>query len=107
MRCVRVGIDDDHRWKDSVLNGPELQIWLADGMANGLRPWIAKFGGVVYDKRWIPAVEKFYGAREYALIWTQAGAPTAGAKGVIARLKDAASEGLNVADYPMPDFAAA
>jgi murein L,D-transpeptidase YcbB/YkuD len=53
------------------------------------------------------AVEKFYGAREYAPIWTQAGAPTAGAKAVIARLKDAASEGLNPADYPVPDFAAA
>ena len=29
------------------------------------------------------------------------------AKGVIARLKDAAAEGLNPADYPVPDFAAA
>ena len=29
------------------------------------------------------------------------------AKGVIARLKDAASDGLNAADYPVPDFAAA
>jgi murein L,D-transpeptidase YcbB/YkuD len=53
------------------------------------------------------AVEKFYSAREYAPLWTQAGALTAGAKGVIARLKDAASEGLNASDYPVPDFAAA
>ncbi len=29
------------------------------------------------------------------------------AKGVIARLKDAAADGLNPADYPVPDFAAA
>jgi murein L,D-transpeptidase YcbB/YkuD len=29
------------------------------------------------------------------------------AKGVVARLKDAAAEGLNPADYPVPDFAAA
>ena len=35
------------------------------------------------------------------------GALTANAKGVIARLKDAASDGLNAADYPVPDFAAA
>jgi len=41
------------------------------------------------------AVEKFYSAREYAPQWTQAGKLTAGAKGVVARLKDAASEGLN------------
>src|SRR5258705_7611115 len=53
------------------------------------------------------AVEKFYSAREYAPLWTQAGALAAGVKGVIARLKDAASEGLNASDYPVPDFAAA
>ena len=53
------------------------------------------------------AVEKFYTAREYAPLWTQAGALTASGKGVIARLKDAASDGLNAADYPVPDFAAA
>jgi murein L,D-transpeptidase YcbB/YkuD len=53
------------------------------------------------------AVEKFYAAREYAPLWTQAGSLTASAKGVIARLKDAASEGLFPAEYPVPDFAAA
>src|SRR3954464_10403107 len=53
------------------------------------------------------AVEKFYTTREYAPQWTQAGQLTASAKGVIARLKDAAAEGLNPADYPLPDFAAA
>jgi L,D-transpeptidase YcbB len=53
------------------------------------------------------AVEKFYTAREFAPLWTQAGTGTASAKGVIARLKDAASEGLNAADYPVPDFTAA
>ena len=53
------------------------------------------------------AVEKFYTAREYAPVWTQSGALTESGKGVIARLKDAASEGLNASDYPVPDFAAA
>jgi murein L,D-transpeptidase YcbB/YkuD len=53
------------------------------------------------------AVDKFYGARDFAPVWTQGGALTASAKGVIARLKDAAADGLNVADYPVPDFAAA
>jgi L,D-transpeptidase YcbB len=53
------------------------------------------------------AVEKFYSAREYAPLWTQAGKLTGSAKGVGARLKDAAAEGLNAADYPVPDFAAA
>jgi murein L,D-transpeptidase YcbB/YkuD len=53
------------------------------------------------------AVEKFYAARDFAPLWTQAGALTATGKGVIGRLKDAASDGLNAADYPVPDFAAA
>jgi murein L,D-transpeptidase YcbB/YkuD len=53
------------------------------------------------------AVEKFYSARDYAPVWTAAGGLTASAKGVIARLKDAASDGLNVNDYPVPEFAAA
>lgn len=52
-------------------------------------------------------VEKFYVARDFAPIWTQAGKLTDGGKGVIARLKDAASDGLNPSDYPVPDFAAA
>ncbi|MCK1690323.1 L,D-transpeptidase family protein [Bradyrhizobium sp. 145] len=53
------------------------------------------------------AIEKFYGARDFAPVWSQGGSLTAAAKGVIARLKDAASDGLNPADYPVPDFAAA
>jgi murein L,D-transpeptidase YcbB/YkuD len=53
------------------------------------------------------AVEKFYTARDFAPIWTQAGKLTDGAKGVIARLKDAASDGLNPSDYPAPDLALA
>ena len=52
------------------------------------------------------AVEKFYSAREYGPQWTQAGKLTDSGKGVIARLKDAAAEGLDPADYPVPDFAA-
>jgi murein L,D-transpeptidase YcbB/YkuD len=53
------------------------------------------------------AVEKFYGVREFAPLWTQAGSLTESGKGVVARLKDAASDGLNAADYPVPDFTAA
>ena len=55
-----IGIDDEHRWKDSVTSEPELRLWLADGIANGLRPWVAKFSGHVYDPRWLGVVEKVY-----------------------------------------------
>jgi hypothetical protein len=56
-----IGIDDEHRWKDSVNTEAELRIWLSDGIANGLRPWVAKFSGEIYDKRWLGVVEKVYG----------------------------------------------
>src|SRR5580704_16632034 len=51
--------------------------------------------------------EKYYTTRDYAPLWTQGGTLNASGKAVIARLKDAASDGLNAADYPVPDFAAA
>jgi L,D-transpeptidase YcbB len=53
------------------------------------------------------AVEKFYVARDYAPLWTQSGSLTDNGKGVIARLKDAGSDGLNPGDYQVPDFTAA
>lgn len=53
------------------------------------------------------AAEKFYSARDYAPVFTKAGKLTEAGKGVIARLKDAAADGLDVSDYPVPDFAAA
>ncbi|MDB5616317.1 L,D-transpeptidase family protein [Tardiphaga sp.] len=53
------------------------------------------------------AVEKFYTARDFAPLWTQGGTPTAAARSVMARLKDAAADGLAAADYPTPDFTTA
>jgi L,D-transpeptidase YcbB len=53
------------------------------------------------------AIEKFYSARDFAPLWTQGGTLSATGKGVVARLKDAASDGLNPADYPVPNFASA
>jgi L,D-transpeptidase YcbB len=53
------------------------------------------------------AVEKFYTTRDFAPLWSQAGSLNDNGKGVVARLRDAASDGLNAADYPVPDFSAA
>ena len=55
-----VGVDDDHRWKDSVQSPDEIRLWAVDGIANGLRPWFTKFGGVIYDPRWLKPVEDLY-----------------------------------------------
>ncbi len=50
------------------------------------------------------AVESFYAARNYAPLWTTDGALNARAKATIARLKNAAADGLDAADYPLPAF---
>jgi len=77
-------------------------------VADRLRDMIASKSVRYFDRKAErAAVEKFYTARDFAPIWTQSGKLTDGGKSVVARLKDAASDGLNPADYPIPDLAAA
>ncbi len=56
-----VGLDDEHRWKDAVQRPDEVRLWVAEGIANGMRPWFTKFGGKLYDRRWLRPVEEMYG----------------------------------------------
>lgn len=55
-----VGLEEPYRWKDSVQNEAEIRIWVADGIANGLRPWFTKFSGMIYDSRWLEVVRELY-----------------------------------------------
>ncbi|NQU86569.1 MAG: beta-galactosidase trimerization domain-containing protein [Mariniphaga sp.] len=55
-----VGVEESYRWKDSVQSEEEIRIWVAEGTANGMRPWFTKFSGVLYDKRWLDVVDKIY-----------------------------------------------
>ena len=55
-----VGVEESYRWKDSVQSNAELRIWLAEGVANGLRPCFVKFGAYIFDKRWMDTVQKMY-----------------------------------------------
>lgn len=55
-----VGVEEPYRWKDSVQTEAEIRIWVAEGTANGMRPWFTKFSGVLYDKRWLDTVDKIY-----------------------------------------------
>jgi hypothetical protein len=55
-----VGLEEPYRWKDSVQSDPEVRLWVAEGTANGMRPWVTKFSGVLYDQRWLPEVERIY-----------------------------------------------
>ena len=56
-----VGVEEAYRWKDSVQSGDEIRLWIADGVAHNLRPWVVKFNAKPIDKRWMPVVENFYG----------------------------------------------
>jgi hypothetical protein len=55
-----VGLEEAYRWKDSVQSEAEIRIWVADGAANGMRPWFTKFSGTLYDRRWLNTVEQIY-----------------------------------------------
>ena len=65
-----------------------------------------------FDKRIDRAPEReamvaFYAARNYAPFWTTDGKLAARAKSVIAQVGNAAADGLDPADYPVPAFGAA
>ncbi|HEV2690390.1 MAG TPA: alpha-amylase family protein [Bryobacteraceae bacterium] len=55
-----VGVEEPYRWKDSVQNAEEIKVWVAEGIANGLRPWFTKFSGTLRDRRWLKPVEEIY-----------------------------------------------
>jgi hypothetical protein len=59
-----IGVEEPYRWKDSVQSEAEIRLWVADGVANGLRPWFTKFSGVLHDERWLKPVAELY--RRYA-----------------------------------------
>jgi hypothetical protein len=55
-----IGVEEPYRWKDSVQSEAEIRIWVADGIANGFRPWFTKFSGTLHDRRWLKTVEDIY-----------------------------------------------
>jgi len=55
-----VGVEERYRWKDSVQVAPEVELWVAEATANGLRPWFTKFGAVLHDRRWLETVATIY-----------------------------------------------
>ena len=56
-----VGLEEEYRWKDSVQSADEIRLWVADGIAHDLRPWVTKFNAKPFDRRWLPVVEQIYG----------------------------------------------
>jgi hypothetical protein len=55
-----MGFEEKYRWKDSVQSGDEIRLWVADGIAQDLRPWFSKFDAKLIDRRWVPVIEEIY-----------------------------------------------
>jgi len=55
-----VGVEEAYRWKDSVQSADEIRLWVADLLANGMRPWFTKFAGTLHDRRWLQPVEEIF-----------------------------------------------
>jgi L,D-transpeptidase YcbB len=64
----------------------------------------AKTDKIFANKRERAAVESFYQARHLAPLWLDKGVENARAQAVIARLKGADADGLDVSDYKIPTF---
>ncbi len=60
ISCFSIGLEEAYRWKDSVQSPAEIRLWVADGVANGTRPWFTKFGGTINDPRWLEPVAEIY-----------------------------------------------
>jgi hypothetical protein len=54
------GIVSPYRWLNSYNTAAETRLWVLDGVANGLRPWVNHVSGTVHDKRELKVVEDLY-----------------------------------------------
>lgn len=88
---------------------PQPAIAAADqGTADRLRDVLTAKTSRYFDRKGEKAaVEAFYAARSFAPLWSAESGASARAKDAIARLKASDADGLDPADYPIPDFAAA
>jgi len=79
----------------------------ADPVAEKLRELLAgKADRLLERKNERKPIEAFYAARNFAPLWSENGAANVRAKAVIARLRQADTDGLDPSDYPTADFAA-
>ncbi len=69
------------------------------GLAGG------KFDRIIGGKKDRATIDAFYSGRDYAPLWLSDGKPNAKTKAAIAYLGQVDADGLDPADYPVPDFA--
>jgi L,D-transpeptidase YcbB len=93
---------------DAAATAPPAPV-VADGnaaIAEQLRDLTnGKFDRIVGGKKERAAVDAFYSARDYAPLWMTDGKPNARADAAIAYLGHVDADGLEPADYPVPNFA--
>ena len=77
VNIFSVGVEEQYRWKDSVMPEAEVRVWVAEGTASGMRPCFVKFGAVLYDKRWLDTVDKIYQVHHKAEPYLKNTAPLA------------------------------
>jgi len=70
-------------------------------LANG------KFDRMLGGKRDRAAIDSYYSGRDYAPLWLTDGKPNARARAAVNYLGHVDADGLDPADYPVPDFASA
>jgi murein L,D-transpeptidase YcbB/YkuD len=66
-----------------------------------------KFDAIIGGNPGGTTIDAFYSGRNYAPIWINDGKPNSRAKAASAYLRQVDADGLDPADYPVPDFAAA
>jgi murein L,D-transpeptidase YcbB/YkuD len=97
----------DSATEQSVLPDPLASLDSADRVvAEKIRDLLApKSDAIFTSKSERMAVESFYQSRTLAPLWLDRGVENARATSVIARLKEADADGLDVSDYRTPNFA--
>src|SRR5207302_10307426 len=77
-------------------------------IAEKIRDLLAAKGDKIFaSKKVRAAVETFYQNRSLAPLWLEKGVESDRGKAAIARIRAADSDGLDLNDYKIPDFAAA
>ena len=93
--------------EQNVVSDPLASLDPADrAVAEKIRDLLAAKSDAIFpSKSERMAVESFYQNRTLAPLWLERGVANARATAVIARLKDADADGLDVSDYRTPNFA--
>jgi L,D-transpeptidase YcbB len=86
--------------KPAVVNGDAAIAEKLRELADG------KFDPIVGGKKERAAFDAFYSSRDYAPLWIYDSKPNAQARTAIAYLARVEADGLEPADYPVPDFSA-